>query len=193
MKPAALVLFLLIAICPPGRAQTTPGVDNEWDVKTLLDSLAGEAARLKPILDQLKPQDWVNQGAPDGYMMQSRVAQNEVGYLMTSAQNLQQQPERLTLALDVYFRMLAMESTLNSLVEGIRKYHNPAIADLLKDVMRQNSTNREKLKLYVVDLAGTKEQEFKIVDEEAQRCRGVLSRQTPKPAPAVRKPVQENK
>ena len=176
---------------PAAGAQSQKGVETEWDVRSLLASLTTQAKRLQPILDQIKPEGWTK--APDGYLMQWRVSQKEVGYLVTSAQNLQKEPERLTLALDVYFRMMAMESTLNSLADGIRKYYNPAVADLLKDVMRQNSANREKLKLFVIDLANTKEQEFKVVDEEAQRCRGILSRQTPPRPIPTRKPAQENK
>ena len=68
---------------------------------------------------------------------------------------------------------------LNSLVDGVRHYQNPAIGDLLMGVLAENSSNRDKLRQYITDLANTKEQEFKIVDQEAQRCRGVLTHQTP--------------
>ncbi|MEO7144742.1 MAG: hypothetical protein ABI165_14685 [Bryobacteraceae bacterium] len=203
MKSAILILLLSISFALPGRAHGTSagpasasasaaasdqGVPADWDVKTLLDSLGAEAQRLKPILDQLKPQDWVAQGAPQGYVAQWKTAENELNYLLGSTTNLQKQPERLTLALEAYFRMQALDTTLDSLIDGIRKYHNPAVADLLKAVMTENSNNREKLRLYIVDLAGSKEQEFKVVDEEAQRCRGMLSRQPPpRSAPATKR------
>ncbi len=40
-------------------------------------------------------------------------------------------------ALDAYFRMQAMESTLGSVFEGVRKYQNPALADLLQGVVNE--------------------------------------------------------
>jgi hypothetical protein len=40
------------------------------------------------------------------------------------------------------------------------------------------------LRDYLRDLAASTEQNFKIADEEAQRCRGMISRE---PAPAAKK------
>lgn len=184
MKSAiSIVLFISFCFASVGRCQAPAapqqGLTTEWDVKALLVSLSKQTERLKPILEQLNPQEWVANGAPQGYVTQWKSAKDELGYLVGSAQNLEKQPERLTLALETYFRMQALDSTLNSLADGVRKYRNPAVADLMKGIMTENSNNREKLRLYIVDLAKTQEQEFKVVDEEAQRCRGMLGRQTP--------------
>ena len=82
---------------------------------------------------------------------------------------------------ETYLRMQAMESTLGSLIEGIRKYQNPALADLAQSVMTENSTNRDRLSQYLRDLAAQKEKEFQVADREAQRCRGmILNQPTPK-------------
>jgi hypothetical protein len=174
-------LIALACLASALPAQNT-GVQAGWDVSQMLDSLSAQAKRLKPILDQLTPQQWVAKGAPDAYVAQWKGAQNELGYLVDSAKALEQAPERLTLALDTYFRMQSLENRLNSLVEGVRNYQNPAVGDLLFGVAAENSANRDKLRQYITDLAATKEQEFKIVDQEAQRCRTNLSRQpaTPK-------------
>ena len=75
--------------------------------------------------------------------------------------------------------MQAMDSTLGSLVEGVRKYQNPALAELAQTFVAENSTNRDRLRQYISDLASQKEQEFKVVDREAQRCRAALLNQTP--------------
>jgi hypothetical protein len=75
--------------------------------------------------------------------------------------------------------MQALETSLNSLVDGVRKYQNPAVGDLLMGVLGENTSNRDKLRQYITDLAANKEQEFQIADKEAQRCRGMLNRQTP--------------
>jgi len=175
-----LLLFSLLA-----PAQTVPGVSAEWDISQTVAALTAQAVRLKPILDQLTPQEWVSKGAPAAYVTQWQGAQDDLGYLVDSARALDKQPERLTLALDTYFRLQSLEVRLASLVGGVRNYQNPAVGDLLVGVSAENSANRDKLRQYITDLAATKEQEFKIVDQEAQRCRTVLTRPAPpKPAPA---------
>ena len=111
--------------------------------------------------------------------------------MLGAAQSLRKQPEKLTLALETLFRLQSVESQVNSLVDGVRRYQNPAVGDLLVSVVSANSANRDQLRQYVTDLAQTKEQEFQIVDTEAQRCRGTLTRQPPaRPAPAAPKPAK---
>jgi hypothetical protein len=186
-------LFLpLISFALLMCGQAPSGVSNEWDMAKMLESLSSQAKRLKPILDQLTPKEWVAKGAPDTYIAQWQGASKELGYLVDSAKNLEQQPERLPLALDTYFRMQSLEMRLNSLVDGVRNYQNPAIGDLLIGVLGENSSNRDNLRQYITDLANNKEQEFQIVDKEAQRCRGVLNKQAPaRPAPPKKKSVPE--
>jgi hypothetical protein len=187
-------LFLpMLSFLLPGFAQTAapPGVATPWDTTPMIASLSAQAARLKPILDQLTPAEWVQKGAPDAYIAQWKGAEDELGFLGDSAKALEKQPERLTLALDTYFRLQSLDLRLHSLVEGVRNYQNPAVGDLLIGVAAENSANRDKLRQYITDLAVTKEQEFEIADKEAQRCRGVLSKQTPaKPAAAKKKTTQ---
>src|ERR1700687_2231933 len=136
------------------------GVSSEWDIRKLLESLDLEAQHLKPVVDQVKPEDWVAKGAPSAYVTQWKTAQAELRYLLSSSEALARQPDRLTLALDTYFRMLAMESTFGSVLEGIRKYQNPALAELVQAVMGENSVNRDRLRQYIQDLAEQKEQEI---------------------------------
>jgi hypothetical protein len=110
-------------------------------------------------------------------MTQWNTAQTELRYVLNSIDALSKQPERLSLALDAYFRMEAMESTVGSAIEGIRKYENPSLADFLRSVADENSTNRDHLRQYIQDLAVEKEQEFQVADKEAQRCRGMIARE----------------
>jgi hypothetical protein len=65
---------------------------------------------------------------------------------------------------------------LTSLIDGVRKYQNPALADLLRSVLSENNASRQQLRQYLMDLASIKEQEFKVMDEEAQRCRESISK-----------------
>jgi len=180
-----IVPLLFAALIAPAQTAIPQGVTAEWDISQMLDALASQAKRLKPILDQLNPQEWVAKGAPDAYVSQWRYAQTELVYLTDSAKALGKQPERLTLALDTLFRMQSLEMRLTSLVDGVRNYQNPAVGDLLVGVLGENSTNRDRLRQYITDLAANKEQEFQIADKEAQRCRGMLGKQAPAPKPAA--------
>lgn len=173
-----LHLSLLLMFSPLLCAQSG-GVSTEWDVRTLLDKLVTQTAHLRSVLGQVKTDGMVANGAPQAYISQWNSAQTEMKNLLLSVENLNKQPERLPLALDAYFRMQSMEATLGSVFEGIRRYQNPAIADLLQGVVNENSTNRDRLRQYIQELALQKEQEFQLADKEAQRCRTNLL-QSPK-------------
>jgi len=170
----------LLFVSAAAFAQTTGGVSSEWDVRKLLEDLDRGTQQLKPVIEQVQPQAWVAKGAPEAYVQQWRTAQDELKYLLSSSENLAKQPDRLPLALYTYFRMQAMESTFGSVIEGIRKYQNPALADLVHAFVAENGTNRDRLRQYIQDLATQKEQEFKVADREAQRCRGALVQQDSK-------------
>ena len=95
----------LIAFCVgmPASARAQ-GAAEPWDVSQSARNLAAQAARLQPLLDQLTPQQWQAKGAPAVYVAQLRNTRDEVGYLVGAANNLGKQPEKLTVALETYFR-----------------------------------------------------------------------------------------
>jgi len=179
MKQLIFVLCAGPLFAQSSTAPKTQGVPEEWDVRTLLQNLKTQAQRLKPILDQIQPETWVSKGAPEQYVTQWKTSETDLGYLLQLTDTLSKQPDRLPLALDTYFRLQSMDVMLGSLLEGIRKYQNPAVAELVQGVMNENSGNRDRLRQYLSELATEKEQEFQIADREAQRCRGTLMRETP--------------
>ncbi len=151
------------------------GLPPEWEVRNQLNSLAEHVERFQPLLANIEPEKWNN--APAGYARQLQRVRDEIGYLVTTARSLARQPDRLTLAMETYFRMLAVDEMLRSMEAGIRKYQNPAVADLLQGLLADETADREKLKQYLLDLAADREAQFRVADEEAQRCRALLSRQ----------------
>ena len=170
--------------------QASPSVPASWDVSKSVGELATQVAKLKPLVGQLTPQAWVENGAPAAYVSQWQSAQQELGYLDQAARTLAQRPERLTAALDVYFRLQGIEWRLESLAEGARKYQNPAAGDQIAESLGASSTKRDQLRQYITDLATQDEQEFAVVDKEAQRCRDELNRtaaRPPAPAPAPKR------
>ena len=185
MKSLAL-FFPLASICLWGQA--APSVPATWDVSKSVNELAAQVAKLKPVLAQLTPQAWVDQGAPSAYVEQWQSAQQELDYLDQTARALEKQPEKMTAALDLYFRLQAIEWRLQSLSEGARKYQNPAAGDVLAEAVGLHATKRDQLREYITDLATQNEQQLAVMDKEAQRCREVqnISRPAPAPAPAKR-------
>lgn len=166
------------------------GIPPEWEVQKQMAALAEHVQRVDPVLEQLKPDDWVKQGAPAEYTEQIKRTRSEIGYLIGSTKELAAHSERLTIALETYFRMQSADAMLRSVAAGVRKYQNPALADLLQSLIADTSSDREKLRQYVVDLAADREQQFRVADQEAQRCRAVLSKQ---PRPAVKTEKEERR
>ena len=70
---------------------------------------------------------------------------------------------------------------LNSLEAGLRKYQTVADAQALAALNAENGANRDRLQRYIVNLAAQREQDYQVMDREAQRCRGVLTQAPPKP------------
>lgn len=173
---------VLLASCLPAQTPSQ-GMETEWDLKTMLQSLAAGAKRLQPLMEQVNPEKWSDSGGAAAYTAQWKAAQNEIRYLDHSAASFAKDPERLSLALETYFRLQSIQLAIGSFTDGVRKYQNPAVADLLQAELSENLKNRAQLRGYLTELVQQKEQELKIMDEEAQRCRGVVNRHPPAPAP----------
>lgn len=170
--------FLLLSLCAHGQTPA-PSVPNAWDIAPVIQDFSEKAQRLKPLLYELKPQEWIAKGAPDTYLSQLTTAQQELDYLMKSAKLFADQPEKLTLAFDAFSRWDSLHARLQTLRDGARRYQDANIGDLLEAVFSVNAENHDKLRQYISDLASQKEEEFAVVDREAQRCRGALTRQPP--------------
>ena len=180
------LMILLSAAGQPVLGQTA-GLPPEWEVRQSLSALAQQVRRMKPIVEEIKPDEWTAKGAPEAYKSQWKSVRDELDYLIRSADELSAKPDRMTLALDALFRLQSLKSLLDSLGSGVRQYQNPALADLLQGVVTENSVHGERLRQYVVQLAAAKEHELKTMNDEAQRCRSMLSRQPPpKAAPPAR-------
>jgi len=186
-------LFLLVSISLWG--QSAPSIPASWDASKSVSELAAQVARLKPVLAQMNPREWVEKGAPEAYVAQWQGAQQELEYLDQTARVLEKQPEKLTAALEVYFRLQGVEWRLESLSEGARRYQSPAAGDQLAAAVGVHATKRDQLRQFITDLATQNEQEFAVVEREAQRCREDLNRvpqnsapprSAPAPGPAKR-------
>jgi hypothetical protein len=156
------------------------GIEPDWDIRPVLKEIAAHAQRMIPILEQIDAKELAKNGTPETYIAQLNASKVQTKALATEALALSNSPEKLSADLSTFFRMLSLEKTLLSIEEGIRKYWNPAVADLLNSQMAENGPNRERFQRYILDLAATHEQECAVMDHEAQRCRGMLAKQPPK-------------
>ena len=179
-------ILAMASIAPLCSLAQQAGVPTDWDIQKLVTAIAEQSARIQPLVEQIRPKEWVAKGASDTYVQQWDSAHAQAQTVKLSADNLVREPQRLSAALDTYFRLQNLEVVLTSLIDGVRKYQNPALAELLQSELVANSASRQQLRQYVVDLAATKEQEFKVMDQEAQRCRESISRQ-PLAAPPKKK------
>lgn len=177
MRSTFLCATVLWAFSAGGLAAQSGGIPPEWEVRKQMTALAEHVQRVEPVLEQIHPEEWVKKGAPQAYVGQLSRTRAEIGYLVGSTKELAAHPERMTTALDTFFRMESVDAMLRSVAAGIRKYQNPAVAELLQGLIADTSADRDKLRQYLVDLAADREQQYKVMDQEAQRCRSTLSRQ----------------
>jgi len=169
---------------PSGQLIPKPaGLESAWTLRTILDDLLKDNEKLEPLLAQMNPQEWVTKkGASDVYIQQWQVAHAQLKEVMAASKLLAQKTENLPLALDDYFRLEALEVTSRSLEEGVTRYGDRFTADQLNGLIARNFSRRERFRDYIRDLAASSETNFKLADEEAQRCRGIISKEPVKRA-----------
>ena len=182
----AFLIIGALAACCSACAQTTEGVAAVWDVRANIASLVADVQKVEPLLRRVDAPHWVTKGAPEAYVRQHASAQAALQQLILATQRLAQDPEKIPATVDVYFELERMELLMNSLRDGVRKYQSDDLANMFTQVMGTNILHRDRLRQHIRDLAIARENEFKIANEEAQRCRGMLTRQAPAPTPPAR-------
>jgi hypothetical protein len=153
----------------------------------VLQEIGANAGRLLPVLDQLDTPAWVAKGASDTYADQLESSKQQTRALAREATTLARNPDKLSGALQLFFRMQGLETMLNSLQDGARKYQDPRVAQSLAALFGEGGANRERLRSYIVNLAAEREHQFEVMDREAQRCRATLMAPAPPPKTSGRK------
>jgi hypothetical protein len=162
-----------------GQAQPThqqpSGLEPDWDIGVILQEMSAHAGRLLPVLDQIDVKAWLQKGASETYATQLQSSKDQAKAFADGARDLALNPEKLSASLELFFRIQGLETMLGSLEDGIRKYQDPALAQTLASLAAENGTNRDRFQKYIVNLAAEREQQFEVMDREAQRCRGILT------------------
>jgi hypothetical protein len=155
------------------------GLEPAWDVAVVLQEIERNASNLLPALEQVDARGWVARGASDTYLAQLESSKEQARALADGAKALARNPEKLEASLELFFRITGLETMFNSLQEGIRKYQGAQMAQSLAGVYAEGGANRERFRRYIINLAAQREQQFEVMDREAQRCRATLLAPTP--------------
>lgn len=159
-----------------------PGLPPDWELKPRAEKINEEVARLRPLLERLQPATWTAAGAPAAYEKQWRDCLDGIAHTQNAAARLAEQPARLTLAVETLVRLEALLEHTGSLIQAVRRYQNPAIAEVLESEASAAGASRAWLRQHVQDLAVLREQQLSAAETEAQRCRVELHR------PGARRP-----
>ena len=153
------------------------GLDGEQGRELPAQEMSAHAGRLLPVLDRIDVKAWIEKGASDTYAAQLQSSKDQAKAFADGARELARNPEKLSVSIELLFRIQGLETMLGSLEEGVRKYQDPVIAQTLASVAAENGANRDRFQRYIVNLAAEREQQFQVMDREAQRCRGILTAQ----------------
>jgi uncharacterized protein YecE (DUF72 family) len=188
----AAVFIGVLSCCQGVRAQQTGTapvavIPADQQIMALFQRISQHPARLLPLLEQVRASEWIAKGAPETYTTQVSAAREQIRAIGEDRSALAQHPDRMQDCMRALFRVQAFHGSLNSLIGGLRRYQNPALADLIQSVAVEDQEDLGKLQEYILELANQKEQEYLVVDHEAQRCRATLSKDSSTPGKAVRR------
>jgi len=163
---------------------------TEQDVITILNGISQHLARMEPMLEQVRAKTWEEKGAPETYAIQYKRVRDQIKKQQQDLAALAQHTDNLQDGMRELYKIQAFHRSLTSVMEGLRKYQNPALADLISAVAAEDQTLQDRFQYYLIQLATDKDAQYQMVDKESQRCRAILSKQPP-PAP-VTKPRSKN-
>ncbi len=178
------VLFWAAALhaqtpAPQAPAAAGAGLEPAWDIAVVLQEMSTHASRLLPVLDKVNVKSWLEKGASETYAAQLQSSKDQAKALADGAKALARSPEKLSASLELFFRIEGLQTMLTSLEDGIRRYQGPQTAQQLASLDAEGGANRERFRRYIVNLAAEREQQFEVMDREAQRCRGILTQPSP--------------
>jgi Mg2+ and Co2+ transporter CorA len=179
-----IFVFFLSGCISPAFGQREPAASTATgDVQAIavFNAISQHMARLEPMLEQVRVKEWVAKGAPEAYVQQLQSTRQEIHGIEDEMARMAQHTDQMQECMRALFRVQAFHVPLNSLMGGLRNYQNPALADLIESVAAEDQTQIGSLERYILQLADAKDQQYAIVDKEAQRCRAMLSNQPPAP------------
>jgi hypothetical protein len=159
----------------PARTQPLDGLEAPWEITPVIQELGAHAGRLLAVLEKTDPKPWIENGASETFAAQAVTGREQARALATEAAALAKNPERLSAALQVLFRVQALDSITRMLAQGAARYGRDGEAQDLAALQAESGAGRDRVQAYVVNLAAQREREYLVMDQEAQRCRGIVT------------------
>lgn len=150
-----------------------------WQVEELADTLIKSAESAGRIVSELRPREWMQDGAPEVYVEQHQTLLNEIEQVRLAAMAMKREPESLSDTVGTFLWLDRTDSLLASVTGGVRTYYNPNVANLLDAVRNRNAARLAELKQYMSQLATHVEESMEIAHREAQRCRSEIIARPP--------------
>ena len=192
MRLTALVCALAATALAQSPKAPAAGLEPAWDIAVVVQEIGTHSGRLATALKQVDAAAWVSKGASETYAEQLDSCRQQSQALAAEAQALARNPEKLSAALVLFFRLQSLETMLGSLQQAAAKYQTLQAAQSLAALYAEGGANRERLRTYIVNLAAEREHQFEVMDREAQRCRATLMA-APPPAPCKGAPAATRK
>jgi hypothetical protein len=178
---SVFISLLLFAQAASPAAQSPAGAPADWDMRPRIEKLGQNVGRLKPVFDQIKPGSWTIEGGPEAYQRQQKACADGLTYVQNAVTRWSAQPDKLSLMLETLIRIESMDQQAISLSQGVRRYQNPAVADILDSMLNSLSGDLEWLRAQSLEMAQQREKELEVAQKEAQRCRTqILQPHSPK-------------
>jgi hypothetical protein len=188
----ALVLFASSIVW----AQTEPaqpsqpaatGLEPSWNIAVVVEEIGKHATRMLALTEQLDATGWERRGASGTYTAQLESSRQQMHAVEVEAAALTRNPERLSAALQLFFRLESVHAMVRTLEEATRRYQSEKLAQSLAALEGEGGANFERLRAYIVNLAQERETQFEVMDREAQRCRATLMAPAPPKSPGRKK------
>lgn len=179
-RKTLLAAVMALALPAIGSAQDE-GMIPRWEVESMTEDIVKNVASGQKLLLELRPEEWIQDGAPAAYVEQLATLQSNLENTVRAAEALGRNPERLSYAVDTFLWLDRSDSLLSSMIGGVRKYYNSVIADLLDAARGRNNANIANLKTYMRQLSVEIETSMAIAHSEAQRCRAAITNQPRQP------------
>ena len=162
---SSLLLPLLLSQSAPA------GSPADWEMRPKIEKLGRALTPLKTMLGQIQPGSWNVEGGAEAYVRQQKSCMAELANVENVLARWSARPDRLSLMLEALVRIGSLTQQSNSLAQGMRRYSNPAMADLLDSLLNSLSGDLEWLRSQALELAQQRELELDVAQKEAQRCR----------------------
>lgn len=174
MLRAISVLFCAVLLLPAAGVAQDGGMLPSWEVEDLARQIGEEADKTLRITEELRPKEWIQDGASEAFISQHESLRRELDYLKRVALQLEDRPESLTVAMDSFFWLERVQSMISSIAAGGERYQSPALAELLRGANSRLVDQRDTVKNYMRQLAADREEALAVAHDEAQRCRSVM-------------------